>query len=178
MKNSTFILGISIMMFLHLSSCGNDASIHSNSVKDNKFNQENAADTNSTVSVQKEEVVPAEISCSIYFKSMDFTDEETGEVTKGTVAERKDFKTKKAYIFCYDSEDFDHLTLKGKGQNITLKVKKGNKILFSKENFSVEDKLNFTSKQFSFIMAEEYTIEISQNETQLFKGQISSQGCM
>ena len=105
-------------------------------------------------------------------------DEETGETSKGEVGERKEFKTKKSYTFCYDSEDFHHLTLKGTGGNLSFFVKVGNKLVYKKEGFDLVDKFTFTSKDFNFRMGESYSIVIKQNETTIFNGKIDSQGCM
>lgn len=177
MKKLTSILGITIALSLALYSCGNNETASANKQKAIESKPHSAPVTYQEPAPEIP-VVPAEVSCRIYFKSDDFTDEETGEFIKGKVAERKDFSKSKAYTFCYDSESFDHLTIKGKGENLTLIVKQGKKVLFKKEQINLVDQLNFTFKQFDFSMGETNTIELFQNDKSVYRGKIDSQGCM
>ena len=107
---------------------------------------------------------------------MEFTDDETGETIPSSVEERTDFRLKKAYTYCYDSEDFHHLTIKGTGKKLTFLVKDGNKKIFAKENFDLTDKITFTPKDFD--LGPSCNIIISQGETVVFSGKIDYQGCM
>lgn len=134
-------------------------------------------DTTSTrVATEKEE--PANLTCKLFFMGFDFTDEETGETTKGEVSERKDFYKKKAYTFCYDSESFHQLTLNGKGKHLSFYISSGKQQVYRKEDFELADKLNFSSKDFSFEMGKTYSITIKQRDSIIFDGKIDSQGCM
>ena len=85
---------------------------------------------------------------------------------------------KNKYTFCYDSEEFNSLQILGIGEKLTLVVKDGNKVIFSKSEFDIKDKISFTTKDFNLEMGSTYTITINQNEKSLFKGKIDSQGCM
>lgn len=180
MKKLMIIFGAIIITSFIVTSCG-EAS------KDKKKETKTAeiietimdtikdSDNGNTVT---EKTVQANLSCNLFFEGIDFTDEETGKTSKGEVGEREQFKTKKSYTFCYDSEGFHHLTLKGTGENLSFFVKVGNKLVYKKEGFDLVDKFTFTSKDFNFGMGESYSIVIKQNETTIFNGKIDSQGCM
>ena len=180
MKKVITIFGVILSASFILSSCG-DASKDKKEETKSPENIETIVDTKKDSDNGKtvpEKTVQANLSCNLFFKSIDFTNEETGETSKGEVGERKEFKTKKSYTFCYDSEDFHHLTLKGTGGNLSFFVKVGNKLVYKKEGFDLVDKFTFTSKDFNFRMGESYSIVIKQNETTIFNGKIDSQGCM
>jgi len=178
MKKIITIYGVLLFVSFILTSCGGGANDKKEATKTKdtlKINIDTlkSSDANKT---EPEKIMPANVSCKLYFLGGDFTDEETGETSKGTISEREDFKTKKAYTFCYDSEGFHHLTLIGTGKQLSFIIKVGNKQLFKKENFDLLDKLTFTSKDFDFVGGEKYIIQ--QNETIIFNGKIDSQGCM
>jgi hypothetical protein len=143
-----------------------------------KVSTDRIKDTTATIIEEVEKLEPANVSCKLFFKGSEITDEETGETTKATIDERSTFRKEHAYTFCYDSEDFHHLTLIGSGKELSFIIKKGNKQVFKKENFELIDELTFTSKDFSLDMGEPYSVVIKQNETILFTGKIDSQGCM
>jgi hypothetical protein len=54
----------------------------------------------------------------------------------------------------------------------------GDKVIFSKSEFDIKDKIRFTNKDFNLEMGSTYTITINQNGKNLFRGVIDSQGCM
>ena len=171
--------GILIVSFI-LTSCagGSNDKKEATKTKDTLKTNIDTLKSNDSNKTEPEKIVPANVSCKLYFLGDDFTDDETGEISKGTISDREDFRIKKAYTFCYDSEGFHHLTLIGTGKQMSFIIKAGNKLLFKKENFDLVDKLTFTSKDFDFGMAEKYSIIIQQNETIIFNGKIDSQGCM
>ena len=179
MKKITIYGGI-LFLSLILTNCGSGSNTKKESAltKDTLTTKIDTLKSNDANKTEPKKIEPANVSCKLYFLGIDFTDEETGETTKGTISEREDFKTKKAYTFCYDSEDFHHLTLIGTGKQLSFIIKAGNKQLFKKENFDLVDKLTFTAKDFDFGMGETYSIIIQQNETIIFNGKIDSQGCM
>ena len=128
---------------------------------------------------ESEKLEPANVSCEIFFEGMEMTDEETGETSKGTIDERTSFRTKKTYTFCYDSEGFDHLTIRGKGKQLSIFVEEDNKVIFKKNNFDLDGKVTFSSKEIEIIGgAPKYKIVVKQNDTVLFSGKLDSQGCM
>ena len=174
MKSSKAILGITLMSAMLFTSCGGDDAKPKTEDKTVK-----TADTTKKVEAPKVEVIaPADISVKLFFKGMDFTDEE-GIETKGTVSEHKEFSKSKTYTACYDSESFNNLKLVGTGKQLYLEVKAGNKIVFSKENFEVLDKVVFTTKDFNLDWDKgTHTVTLKQNETVLFSGKIKFQGCM
>lgn len=133
---------------------------------------------NLIVKSEPEKLEPANVVCSIFFKGRDFEDEDGGEPYIGTVVEQTEFKRKKTYTFCYDSEDFHHLTLNGKGKQLTFIINSDNNEMFKKENFDVAETFTFTDEDFNFSMGAVYSIILKQNEKILFKGKIDSQGCM
>jgi hypothetical protein len=180
MKKGMIIFGGILFVSFILTSCGGGSidKKEATTTKDTLKTSINTLKSNDSNETEPEKIVPTNVSCKLYFSGDDFTDEETGEISKGTISEREDFKTKKAYTFCYDSEGFHHLTLIGTGKQLSFIIKVGNKQLFKKENFDLVDKLTFTSKDFDFGMGEKYSIIIQQNETIIFNGKIDSQGCM
>lgn len=180
MKKVMTIFGKILLVSLVLTSCGNG----SNEKKEGPYTVDTlkvntiTPKPNDAIKTEPEKTVPTNVSCKLYFLGNDFTDEETGETSKGAVSEREGFKTKKAYTFCYDSEGFHHLTIIGTGKQLSFIIKRGNKEVFKKVDFDLVDKLTFTSKDFNFEMGETYSIIIQQNTTILFSGKIDSQGCM
>jgi hypothetical protein len=126
---------------------------------------------------EEEKIEPASVICKIYFKSDDI-EEEDGTITKGGVGEIDDFATRKAYTFCYDSEEFQKLKIEGTGKQITIEIKEENKTIYKKENIEIKDALTISSKEVNLQMGRKYTISIKQNETTLFVGKVDSQGCM
>ena len=174
------ILGAILFASFILTSCGggsNDKKEATETIDTLKTNIDTLK-SNDANKTEPEKIVPANVTCKLFFLGVDITDEETGETSKGTISEREDFRTKKAYTFCYDSENFHHLTLVGTGKQLSFIIKVGNKQLFKKENFDLVDKLTFTAKDFDFNMSYKYSIIIQQNETIIFNGKIDSQGCM
>jgi hypothetical protein len=179
MKKSKIIIGIMLLTAISITSCGGD---DAKPKTEDKTVQ--TADTSKKVEAPKEQVevqeelAPADISVKLFFKGMDFTDEE-GNETKGTVGEHKEFSKSKTYTACYDSESFNSLKLVGTGKQLYLEVKAGNKTVFSKENFEVLDKVVFTTKDFDLDWSNgTHTVTLKQNETVLFSGKIKFQGCM
>jgi hypothetical protein len=171
----TILSIITLLAFnlLILTSCGEEK-------KDLTTQNAKPATTNMTSTdkpQEEEKIEPASVVCKIYFKSDDI-EEEDGTISKGEVGEREDFRIKKAYTFCYDSEDFQKLKIEGTGKQITIEIKEGNKTIYKKENIEIKDALTLSSKEVNFQMAYKYTISIRQNETSLFEGKIDSQGCM
>ena len=180
MKKIITIYGGILFASFILTSCGGSSNDKKEATisKDTLTTKVDTLKSNDANKTEPEKIVPANVSCKLYFSGSDFTNEETGETSKGTISEREAFKTKKAYTFCYDSENFHHLTLIGTGKQLSFIIKAGNKQLFKKENFELVDKLTFTAKDFDFGMGETYSIIIQQNETIIFNGKIDSQGCM
>ena len=132
--------------------------------------------TNNHLSTEK--TVPANVSCSIFFKGDDYTDEETGKTSKGTVEEHDEFRKKNTCTYCYDSQMFHHLTLNGTGKQLSIIVQSEDRILFKKENFDLVDNLTFTNKDFSFDQGGKNSIVIKQNETIIYNGVVYSEACM
>ena len=92
MKNSKIIIGIMLLTAISITSCGGD-----DAKPKSEDNTVQTADTTKKVEAPKVEVIaPADISVKLFFKGMDFTDEE-GNETKGTVGEHKEFSKSKTY---------------------------------------------------------------------------------
>ena len=120
----------------------------------------------------------ANVTVKLYFRGRDMSGYEGYENYKPETSERTEFRKKNKYTFCYDSEEFHNLQILGKGQNLYLEVKADKKTIFSKENFSVKEKITFTKKDFIVDMDAVYLIILRQKENILFQGKIDSQGCM
>jgi len=127
---------------------------------------------------KEEKLEPAKVKVQIYFQGDDEEDEEGNIINKGTAHEVVQSKSNMSYTFCYDSESYKNFKLTGTGKELTLIVKCGTKTIFKKEGFELTDKMNFTSKDFTFEMGENYTVELRQQATLLFTGKIASEGCM
>jgi hypothetical protein len=172
-KTILSIITILAFNFLILTSCGEEKK---------ELTSQNAkpATTNMTSTdkpQEEEKIEPASVICKIYFKSDDI-EEEDGTITKGGVGEIDDFATRKAYTFCYDSEEFQKLKIEGTGKQITIEIKEENKTIYKKENIEIKDALTISSKEVNLQMGRKYTISIKQNEKSLFVGKVDSQGCM
>jgi len=172
-KTILSIITIFAFNFLILTSCGEEKK---------ELTSQNAqpASTNVTSAnnpQEEEKIEPATIACKLYFKSYDI-EEEDGTISKGSVGERDEFRTKKSYTFCYDSESFNNLKISGTGKQLFIEIKEGNKTVYKKENFEMVDDITISSKDVNFKMGNKYTISIKQNETSLFEGKVDSQGCM
>jgi hypothetical protein len=172
-KTILSIITILAFNFLILTSCGEEKK---------ELTSQNAkpATTNMTSTdkpQEEEKIEPASVVCKIYFKSDDI-EEEDGTITKGGVGEIDDFATRKAYTFCYDSEEFQKLKIEGTGKQITIEIKEENKTIYKKENIEIKDALTISTKEVNLQMGRKYTISIKQNETTLFVGKVDSQGCM
>lgn len=179
MKKIIYIIGTSLFVSLLTFSCNNNSTNQNTKENKDEISKNETSDT--IIEDKKEEVeklIPANLTCKLYFLSDDYTDEETGEFTKGTVGERETFRTEKKYTFCYDSESFNNLTIIGTGNMLTLNIKKNGKQIFTKENFELKNNLKLTTKDIYFDMATEYSVEIKQNDKTIFSGKIDSQGCM
>ena len=124
------------------------------------------------------EFTPANITVKLFFRTLDMSGYEGYEDSKPETSERDEFRKKNKYTFCYDSEEFNSLQISGSGEKLTLVVKDGNKVIFSKSEFDIKDQIRFTTKDFNLDMGTTYTITLSQNDKSLFKGIIDSQGCM
>lgn len=143
-----------------------------------KTQAEDTLTDNSIASTGQETVTTTELSCSIFFKTDDHENEETGEMIKGEVLEREEFRISKSYTWCYDVEGFHHLTISGKGKNLSLAVNAVSKTILKKDKFDLNGDLTLTSKEIKFIEGEKYSIVIKQEENVIFEGKIDSQGCM
>jgi hypothetical protein len=172
-KTILSIITILAFNFLILTSCGEEK-------KELTSQNTKPATTNMTSTdkpQEEEKIEPASVVCKIYFKSDDI-EEEDGTITKGGVGEIDDFATRKAYTFCYDSEEFQKLKIEGTGKQITIEIKEENKTIYKKENIEIKDALTISTKEVNLQMGRKYTISIKQNETTLFVGKVDSQGCM
>lgn len=162
-----------IVSTLILTSCGEDKK---DSASQNV--KEASANLSSTEKpTQEEKIEAANITCKVFFKSNDI-EEEDGTVSKGSIGERDDFRTKKSYAFCYDSEVFNSLKIEGAGKQISIEIKEGNKTIYKKEGLEIKDLFVISAKEINFQMSNKYTITVNQNNTNLFTGKIDSQGCM
>ena len=108
-----------------------------------------------------------------------------GDNKAKSMSERTSFRIEKNYIFCYDSEEFHHLELTGNADNISVYVSEkdrdggADKVIYLNSRIYLKGTIKFTTKDFNFQMGDSYIITIIQNEkTLLFKGELSSQGCM
>jgi hypothetical protein len=125
-----------------------------------------------------EKIAPAKITVKMFFRSRDMSGYEGYEDMKPETSEREEFRKKNKYTFCYDSEEFNNLQLAGTGEKLTLIVKKGNTVIFSKVEFNLKDNITFTTKDFNLEMGASYSISIRQEDKDIFSGVIDSQGCM
>ena len=124
------------------------------------------------------EIAPANVTVKMFFRSRDMSGYEGYEDLKPVTSERDEFRKKGKYTFCYDSEEFNSLEISGIGEKLTLVIKDGKKLVFSKSEFDIKDMIRFTTKDFNLDMGATYTITLYQNEKSLFKGVIDSEGCM
>jgi hypothetical protein len=173
MKSIFTILVSFLISCAFLTSCGGEK-------KENST--QNAKETTSNEKVvenpvEEEKIEPANLTCKIFFKSNDMEDEE-GNISKGRIGERDEFKTKKAYTFCYDSESFSSLKIEGSGKKISIDIKEEGKSVFRKENIDIDGDFVISKKDVNFQMGNKYTISITQEENTIFTGKIDSQGCM
>lgn len=127
--------------------------------------------------VEEEKIEPANLTCRLYFKSNDMEDED-GNISKGGIGERDEFRTKKAYTFCYDSESFSSLKIEGSGKKISIEIKEEGKSVFQKDNVDIDGNFVISKKDVNFQMGNKYTISIKQEENNIFIGKVDSQGCM
>jgi hypothetical protein len=127
--------------------------------------------------VKEEKIEPANLTCKLYFKSNDMEDED-GNISKGEIGERDEFRTKKTYTFCYDSESFSRLKIEGSGKKISIEIKEEGKSVFRKDNIDIEGDFVISKKDVNLQMGNKYTISITQEENNIFLGKIDSQGCM
>jgi hypothetical protein len=172
-KSNLLILLIILLGSFIFESCGGEKK---------ESSTQNAKETTSNEKVvenpvEEEKVEPANITCKVFFKSEDF-EEEDGTILKGEIGERDEFRTKKAYTFCYDSESFSSLKIEGSGKKISVEIKEEGKSIFRKDNFDIDGTFVISKKDVNFQMGNKYTISITQNENNLFTGKIDSQGCM
>jgi hypothetical protein len=178
MKKLTNLLGTILVSSLLLMSCSGEK--NEKTENNQKTKPDQTSDTIKTPKkeeIKEEKLEPASIKVKLFFKGMDYTDEEGNEII-GTVEERTDFRTKNSYFFCYDSEDFANLQIIGEGKQLTFEIRSGNKVIFSKQNFDLSGKILFTTRDFELSMANKYSVVVKQKETILFSGKIDSQGCM
>ncbi len=178
MLKVTTIFGAILFASVSLTSCGSGSNNNKEETKSEVTKTVDTLKVNETSKAEPEKIEPADVSCSIFFKGDDYTDEETGKTSKGFVSERGEFKKSKTCTTCYDSETFHHLTLNGTGTQLSFIVKSDDKQLFKKENFDLADKLTFTDKDFSFHDGRKNYIVIKQNETIIFNGVVYSESCM
>ena len=172
-KSNLLILLIILLGSFIFESCGGEKK---------ESSTQNAKETTSNEKVvenpvEEEKVEPANITCKVFFKSDDI-EEEDGTISKGTIGEREDFRTRKAYTFCYDSESFSSLKIEGSGKKISVEIKEEGKSVFRKENIDIDGDFVISKKDVNFQMGNKYTISITQEENTIFTGKIDSQGCM
>lgn len=165
--------GVIIVVSIMTTGCVGDSNENKESTK-----TEDTLNVNVTDSKGQETAVTAEVSCSIFFETDDREDEETGEIYKGSVNEREDFRKTSSYTYCYDVERFHSLILNGSGDGLSLFVNENNKTIFKKENIKLSNKMTFTHKDFNFTEGRTFTILLKQGDKVLFNGKIDSQGCM
>jgi hypothetical protein len=130
------------------------------------------------VTVTEKEIIPNKVVVKIFFRTRDMSAYEGNKASKPEIVEIDEFRKNNKYTFCYDSEEYNSLQISGNGENLTLKVMDGDKVIFSKSEFDIKDKIRFTNKDFNLEMGSTYTITINQNGKNLFRGVIDSQGCM
>jgi hypothetical protein len=121
---------------------------------------------------------PADVMVKIFFRGLDMSGYEGYEDYKPETSERVEFRKKRKYTSCYDSEEFNKLEITGMGKGLILEVTQGGKIIYQKEDILLDGKVIFTNKDFSVGDGPKYQIRISQNDEVLFEGKIDSQGCM
>lgn len=172
------IFGAILFTAVTLTSCGGGSMDNKAATKIEVTKTVDTLKVNDAIKTETEKTEPANVSCSIFFKGDDYTDEETGVTAKGSVLEHDEFKKNNTCTFCYDSETFHHLTLNGTGKQLTFIVNADEKQLFKKENFDLVDEFMFTKKDFFMDYGIKYSIVIKQNETIIFNGKIDSQQCM
>ena len=166
MKNRKIIFGAILFASSILTSCGEG----SNDKNDKTSVQETTetkidsmvGDTPNKTTLKK--ITPASITVKIFFRTRDMSGYEGYEDSKPETSERDEFRKRNKYTFCYDSEEFNSLQISGAGDKLTLVVKDGNKMIFSKSEFDIKDKIIFTTKDFNLDMGTTYTITINQNE--------------
>jgi hypothetical protein len=182
MKKTMTIFGLMFIASVILTSCSN-ASNDTKEISNKDENSKSIPDTlkaNAKNESESEVIEPTNITCKLFFETGDNENEETGEISKGKVYERDDFRTKKTYTFCPEIETFHHITLLGTGNNLSFTVNADNKQIFKRDNIDLKDKLTFTSKDFKITDGEsaKYLITITQNQIEIFKGKIDYRGCM
>jgi hypothetical protein len=175
MKKSNLIILLAIFLgsFIFESCGGEKKESSTQNAKETSSNEEVVKNP-----VEEEKIEPANLTCRLYFKSNDMEDED-GNISKGDIGERDEFRTKKAYTFCYDSESFSSLKIEGSGKRISIAIKEGNKEIYKKENIDIEGAFVISTKDAMIQGGNlKYTISITQEENNIFLGKIDSQGCM
>jgi hypothetical protein len=172
---SIFIIIVSFLISCaFLTSCGGEK-------KENSTQNAKATTSNEKVvenPVEEEKIEPANLTCKLFFKSNDMEDED-GNISKGRIDERDDFRTKKEYTFCYDSESFNSLRIEGSGKKISIDIKEGGKSIYNKENIDFDGTFVISTKDIMIKGGDlKYTISITQKNNTIFTGKIDSQGCM
>ena len=173
MKSIFTIIVSFLISCAFLTSCGGEK-------KENSTQNAKATTSNEKVvenPVEEEKIEPANLTCKLFFKGNDMEDED-GNISKGRIDERDDFRTKKAYTFCYDSESFSSLKIEGSGKKISIVIKEEGKSVFQKDNIDIDGNFVISKKDVNFQMGNKYTISITQEENNIFLGKIDSQGCM
>jgi hypothetical protein len=185
MKKGLTISGAIMIALIILTSCGggsNDKKVETKvetKIDDTlKASVDNLKVNDDSKTEPEKEITPTNVLVKIFFRTRDMSGYEGYEDYKQETSEAVDFRKKNKYTYCYDSEEFNSLQISGTGEKLTLVIKDGNKVIFSKSEFDIKDKISFTTKDFNLEMGSTYTITINQNEKSLFKGKIDSQGCM
>ncbi len=171
------IFGAIVFASIIISSCGGGSNENTN-IKETTETKTDSINADTTNMVTANEIIPANVAVKLFFRGRDMSGYEGYEDYKPETSEIEEFSKKNKYTFCYDSEEFNSLQLNGTGEKLTLLVKDGNKVIFSKSEFELKDKIRFTTKDFNLDMGSTYQITLTQNEKILFKGVIDSQGCM
>lgn len=162
---------------LIICACGNESKKDINNDTTIVIKTDTVNDAKSNINEIKP-LTPNDITVKLFFKGLDFQDEETGKVIKGEIGEHESFRKEKKYTFCYDSESFNKLEILGNGNGISIEVKDKETIIFSKQKIDLKDNIKFTTKDFDMTAGSVITITIKQDQTVLFKGKIDSQQCM
>ena len=181
MKKAMTIFGAVISIALMLTRCGGGSNNNKVETKKDdtiKYITDTLKVIDTSKTEAKEEIKPANVLVKIFFRTRDMSGYEGYEDYKPETSERDEFRKKNKYTFCYDSEEFNSLQISGTGEKLTLVIKDEDKVIFSKSEFDVKDKMKFTTKDFNLDMGATYTIILSHNEEPLFKGIIDSDGCM
>ena len=138
---------------------------------------------------------PDEIEVRIFFKELAHNYDEyySGEksLTTGKIREKKVFQKEKKCTFntadctgygesCHLRENFEYLSIKGTGKNVSITVMNNKKVIFENDKIDLNGEFKLTKNEIKLLDTEtKYKVIIKQGDNLLFEGDIEedTQNC-